>query len=94
MTVTAHNAINLGIHTQASSAAISVGQTPAVLGLSPATARAGAQLLFGSRDELYYWTVAWQQGQAETEAALAAGEAITFDTDDPMDVARWLLSDD
>jgi hypothetical protein len=45
-------------------------------------------------DEAYYWSFKWQQDVRESMAALAAGEYEDFDSDDPNDVARWLLSVD
>jgi hypothetical protein len=47
-----------------------------------------------SHAEAYYWSATWQAGEKESLAALENGEGITFDSDDPTDVARWLLSDD
>jgi hypothetical protein len=45
-------------------------------------------------DEVAYWNLVWRQGDAESRAAHEAGEYVTFDSDDPNDAARWLLSDD
>ncbi len=50
--------------------------------------------LFIRADEAYYWSVPWQRDVRESMAALAAGEYEDFDSDDPNDVARWLLSVD
>lgn len=49
---------------------------------------------FISADEAYYWTREWQQDVLESMQALRAGEYEDFDSDDPNDVARWLLSVD
>ncbi len=38
----------------------------------------------------YYWQHAWQQGERETLAALAEGNSVLFDSDDPEDIVRWL----
>lgn len=45
-----------------------------------------------SADEVFYWTRKWQADTAETLTNLNAGDAITFDSDDPRDITRWLLS--
>jgi len=45
-------------------------------------------------DEVGYWTLLWRQSEAESREALDAGEYKTFDSEDPTDAARWLLSDD
>jgi hypothetical protein len=45
------------------------------------------------RAEAYYWTAAWQDGVRDSLAALVAGKFRRFDSDDPMDLARWLLDD-
>lgn len=47
--------------------------------------------LFIPADQAYYWSNAWQQGEAETRANLRAGNAQTFD--DPLDAIRHLLDD-
>jgi len=49
---------------------------------------------FVRADEAYYWSFRWQQDVAESMAALASGDYEDFDSDDPNDVARWLLSMD
>ena len=46
------------------------------------------------RSEAYYWTSAWQAGEAESLEALRRGERVVFDSDDPTDLARWLLADE
>jgi len=46
------------------------------------------------RDEVGYWTILWREGEAESRAALSAGECELFDSDDPTDAVRWLLSED
>ncbi len=43
-------------------------------------------------DQLYYWTGAWREGEAEGLADLAAGRARNFA--DPMDAIRYLVSPD
>lgn len=45
-------------------------------------------------DQAYYWSFNWQEDIRESMAALAAGEYVDFDSDDPNDVARWLLDPD
>ena len=47
---------------------------------------------FIPRDELYYWSSAWQESQRRSRAQLAAGEFVEFD--DPRTMVRWLLSED
>jgi hypothetical protein len=49
---------------------------------------------FITADEAYYWSREWQQDVLESMQALRAGEFEDFDSDDPNDVARWLLSVD
>jgi hypothetical protein len=88
---TARGAFNLGLP-QASSMVMWVGDAPTTVADSPLVGR-GA-LIFSTSEDAYYWTFGWQRHQAETEAALAAGEGLTFDSDDPADAAAWLLSDD
>ena len=46
-----------------------------------------------SREEAYYWTARWQNDEAESLREHAEGRSITFDSDDPDDVIRWLLAD-
>jgi hypothetical protein len=43
------------------------------------------------KDQAYYWSHKWQAGIHETIADLQAGQYVRFDSDDPTDVARWLL---
>jgi hypothetical protein len=50
--------------------------------------------LFISRDQAYYWSFAWQKDIRESMAALEAGDYEEFDSDDPNDVVRWLLSEE
>src|SRR5712692_5898552 len=45
------------------------------------------------RTEAYYWTAAWQDGAREAIEALLAGKFRRFDSDDPLDLARWLLDE-
>lgn len=45
-------------------------------------------------DQAYYWTHGWQADVSESREALRRGDYEDFDSDDPNDVARWLLSDD
>lgn len=41
--------------------------------------------------QAYYWSTKWQEGLAQTIADLQADQYVRFDSDDPTDVARWLL---
>jgi hypothetical protein len=50
--------------------------------------------MFIPADQIYYWSSPWQQDVAESMKALHSGDFVDFDSDDPMDVARWLLSVD
>lgn len=43
-------------------------------------------------DQVYYWSIPWQQDIRESMAALAAGDYEEFNSDDPNDVVRWLLA--
>lgn len=45
------------------------------------------------RAEAYYWTAAWQDSMREAVEALMAGKYRRFDSDDPLDLARWLLDE-
>jgi hypothetical protein len=45
---------------------------------------------FISKSQAYYWTRAWQEGEAEALAEIAAGEGRVFN--DPHELARYLLS--
>lgn len=42
------------------------------------------------REQMYYWTPAWQNGEHEALSEKAAGQIVRFDSDDPEDIARWL----
>lgn len=50
--------------------------------------------LFVSADQVYYWSFVWQSDIEESMAALRAGDYADFDSDDPNDVVRWLLSEE
>ncbi len=45
------------------------------------------------REEAYYWTTGWQDGVRDALAALVAGKFHRFDSEDPLDLAHWLLDD-
>jgi len=45
-------------------------------------------------DEAYYWSFHWQRDVRASMSALVQGEYEEFDSDDPNDVARWMLSVD
>jgi hypothetical protein len=49
---------------------------------------------FISAEEEYFWLVPWQEDIRESLAAREAGDLRVFDSDDPNDVVRWLLSHD
>jgi hypothetical protein len=42
-------------------------------------------------DEAYYWSFPWQQDVQASMRALSEGDYEDFDSDDPNDVARWML---
>jgi hypothetical protein len=48
--------------------------------------------VFVSREELFFWTQAWQEGERESAAAREAGEVVEFDS--ATDLLKWLLSDE
>ncbi len=48
--------------------------------------------LFAPRDQAYYWTVAWQRGEAEALREVAEGKTRRFSSG--AAAAEWLLSDD
>ncbi len=48
--------------------------------------------LFIPKDQAYYWTREWQEGEAEALAELERGEGVVFE--DPKEAVRWLNSDD
>lgn len=43
-------------------------------------------------DETYYWSPQWQEGVRESMAALANGDYIDFDSNDPNDATLWLTN--
>jgi hypothetical protein len=49
---------------------------------------------FISAEEEYFWSVPWQEDIRRSLANREAGESSVFDSDDPNDVVRWLLSHD
>jgi hypothetical protein len=49
---------------------------------------------FISAEEEYFWSVPWQEDIRESLAAREAGDSRVFESDDPNDVVRWLLSHD
>ena len=59
-----------------------------------APARSRQVPLFISADEAYYWSSPWQRDVMRSMKALREGDYEDFDSDDPTDVARWLLSVD
>ncbi len=42
-------------------------------------------------DEAYYWSFHWQRDVRESMSALSQGEYEEFASDDPNDIARWML---
>ncbi len=45
---------------------------------------------FVPRDELFFWTRAWQDGERESAAERERGDLRYFE--DPRDLLRWLLT--
>lgn len=45
-----------------------------------------------SREQAYYWTIAWQRGEKAALEDLGAGRSRTFD--DPDAAVRWLFSEE
>ena len=45
-------------------------------------------------DQTYYWSIPWQDDVRASMEALARGDFVEFDSDDPNDIVRWFLSDD
>lgn len=45
-------------------------------------------------DELPYWSAEWRKWELAAREALTSGEYVDFDSDDPTDVVKWLMSDD
>lgn len=66
----------------------------AVVASSPGPSAERRVPLFIPAEEAYYWSSGWQQDVAESMQALREGDFKVFDSDDPTDVARWLLSVD
>ena len=58
----------------------------------PAERPAGAPPVMIPAGQEYYWTAAWQAGERETLAELAAGRGKTFDTAE--EALRYLFSAD
>jgi hypothetical protein len=48
--------------------------------------------LFVTRDELFFWTAAWQKGEAESRAERDAGQIRRFDNG--AELLDWLRSDE
>ncbi len=76
----------------AGSATEVVWSTPSAYNLDPGRVPS-AMPAFISAEEAYFWSFTWQEGVRESMAALRAGDSRLFDSDDPGDVVRWLLSD-
>jgi hypothetical protein len=45
-----------------------------------------------SGEQAYFWSASWQEEEAESLREHEVGSFETFDSDDPNDVIRWLLS--
>ena len=77
----------------ASRASVGSFHVMAALPSTPMPLRSGVPVSI-PRDEVYYWTLRWQQDEAETVRELEKGEGVTFASGG--DMIRWLLdpSDD
>jgi hypothetical protein len=67
--------------------------------LAPSASNAPAGLpriapVFIRADEAYYWSFHWQRDVQASMRALSEGEYEEFNSDDPNDVVRWMLSVD
>ena len=70
-----------------------IGKGYASLQLRPTVTNPGQRPpLFVSRDELFYWTAAWQAGERESSAELKAGQARRFASGEEL--LSWLRSPD
>lgn len=73
--------------------ASSIGATPSRVSANVDLSRREVPLTMAS-DEVIYWTAKWRADEADSAASRARGEVTRFDSDDPSDAVRWLLSDD
>ena len=55
---------------------------------APSDSRRYSVPFFIPRDQAYYWSHEWQQGETEADEELRGGQARAFD--DPNDALRWL----
>jgi hypothetical protein len=84
ITISAPNAMTTGHLTSATLA-------PAVTSLGKPQRGVPA---FIRADEAYYWSFRWQEDVRESVAALKSGDFEEFNSDNPNDVVRWLLTED
>ena len=73
----------------ASASGVSMEAASTISSESPVTA-----LFAIPRDELDYWSFTWKRDEEESRLAREAGDSVVFDSDDPNDAVRWLLSDE
>jgi hypothetical protein len=45
-------------------------------------------------DQAYYWSAKWQEAERRALDAIRLGDYVDFDSEDPNDVVRWMLSAD
>jgi hypothetical protein len=84
--MTDNNTLTLPLHENVSRSRDTVEATVAATGAQKRPP------LFVPRDQLYYWTREWQEGEAEALHELQEGEFRSFP--DGTTAAGWLLSDD
>lgn len=78
--------------TSSGSAAVAEVNTAAT-GVSPVPAPVSRTIPPSiDKGQAYYWTYAWQRGEQEARAELAAGLGRTFET--ARDAIQWLLSEE
>ncbi len=84
---------DLSIPSASSSASPIASFNPFATQVSPMSMPLSRALPLGlDRGQAYYWSQAWQSGEQETRAALAAGLGVSFSNAE--EAIRWLLSDD
>lgn len=98
MTITFHPTRAAGATFVNATRAASAGHATEVVRRVPSASNGAAGSLtmpaFISAEEEYFWSVPWQRDIRESMAAREAGQSRVFDSDDPNDVVRWLLSHD
>ncbi len=73
---------------------LSLGPSSPSVGRTEVGRRPQTVPTFMRADEAYYWSFRWQADVQKSMKALREGDYVDFNSDDPSDVARWLLSVD